>query len=272
MCSYSQLNIPRALSDFQREPRFKSAWPNFPKVVCLIPVHSSGWFSGLQPWPQSTADYQGLLLRLALSLNNQLRKQMKHRGDTESQFQMSQSATSAVSDRQILEAWSDILSFMSHHRCPSPFSCHHLCGLHTDPLSSSSTPTPSTAAPACQGTPNTTTRFPIWARSLFAEASIWGMCCDCAGLEITDVLFVVWPIQWLAISHKKLYANTAAACEWRVLIIATLTSVMLETIFPHRTLHPPPDALTAPVWHQQLWLDRLHLPLRPLITKMAHKI
>lgn len=82
MCSCSQLNIPRALSDFQREPGFKSAWPNFPKVVCLIPVHSLRWFSGLQPWPQSAAGYQGSLLRLALSLNNQLRKQMTHGGDT----------------------------------------------------------------------------------------------------------------------------------------------------------------------------------------------
>lgn len=47
LCSYEErahaakLNVPHVLSDFQREPGFKSAQPNFPKVVCLIPVQGS---------------------------------------------------------------------------------------------------------------------------------------------------------------------------------------------------------------------------------------
>lgn len=45
LCSYVECAhaarrvIPHVISDFQREPGFKTARLNFPKVVYLIPVH-----------------------------------------------------------------------------------------------------------------------------------------------------------------------------------------------------------------------------------------
>lgn len=92
-----------------------------------------------------------------------------------------------LASRQISEAWSD-----THGPSPHLWPPLYLCPFLLTPLllgshtllcwSHMSRP------------PTTTTHFPVWAQSLFAEASIRGMCCDCAGLENTDVLFVVWCI------------------------------------------------------------------------------
>lgn len=102
----------------------------------------------------------------------------------------------------MFEVWYVTLSFMSlgHHHCSSPSmaaaaapilsSSLSRCSAHW-PLSSSLAPTLSSAGPACEGLSTTPTLLSVWAQPLFVQISIWGMRCDCAGSEWTDVVFVV---------------------------------------------------------------------------------
>lgn len=155
ICLCSQLNIFHLLPDFQSEAGFKSARLNFPRVVCLIPIWG---FFGLLLW----------LLRSVLPLFNQLH--MIHTGDTHVTYvmpwqrvglQMSQWATQrplALTDKHWRRDLTPFLLWVTITALP-PFLATTaapilplppLWSAHW-PLSSSFTPTPSSAGPACHG-------------------------------------------------------------------------------------------------------------------------
>lgn len=307
-CSCSQSNIPHVLSDFQREPGFKSAWPHFPKVVCLSLYPMI--FFWLLPRPKSRADYWSELLGSVLSLNNQLSKW--HTGVTDLSCPDRELASRCRTTQLPLALTpdtSDTLSFMSlgNHHCPFPlfghycfpcfpFSCSPpLLSAHW-PLFSFSAPTPSSAGPACQRPHHH--NHPL---SCMCSAFV------CGGKHLRNVLWLrrAWnhrcSLCGLAYSELALCMRNYKHCSWIWMERLDDCNLLLEELHPpmiqsklclYTGLHlcysllfrtfikltsPSPsstlcNALTAPAWHQRSWLDRLNLPLRPLITKTLHKI
>lgn len=79
---------------------------------------------------------------------------------------------------------------MSIHSCLPPCSSLLLTSSVVCTLTPLPPPTPSSAGPLSNLHTTINPLFPVWAQPLFVEASMWGMCCDCAGLEKTDVPFV----------------------------------------------------------------------------------
>lgn len=108
---------------------------------------------------------------------------------------MGESSSALYPDGQTLGVWSHTPAFMSldHHHFPSPSAF-----IFSSPMVCTLTPLLLLNTHLCWAymsrLPTTATLFLLCAHTLFVEASISGMCCDCTGLGTTDVPVVVWPI------------------------------------------------------------------------------
>lgn len=158
------------------------------------------------------------------------------------------------------------------------------------PLFSSMAPTPSSACPACQRPHHhnqplscMSTAFVCGGKHLRNVLWLrrpWKHRYSLCGLAYSDLVFHL-KNDWLAIqldmNEEAWWLRPSLVMLKLCLYTGLLLCYSLLFCTFIRLTSPSPSstlciALTAPVWHQRAWLNRLNLPLRPLITKTAHKI
>lgn len=139
---------------------------------------------------------------LSIQLHEQMSKQWQHPGaELACNLFFSSGWLLLALGRQTLVVWSKALSFMRPPLQPfpplrppllAPTSPLLVCMLTPLLLLNSNTLFcwSSTSSPL----PSFPHQPAFLYESLFLEASIWRMCCDCSGLENTDVPFVAWPV------------------------------------------------------------------------------